>query len=742
MNFKKINKRYAILGLVFLLGAAGVGFFGYSQIKNLVEADTNALLEQITSQQKLAVTKDMDDSFSILESVSGTLDTNDLLNDTNVTKLRGIAEKRGYLRLVLVDADGNARSTDGKGRKLFKDELFHNVMSGRNQISGVFTPAANDREKVVAMAVPVYRNDQAVGVLACLRDTEEYAAAMQPQMSQMQSSSYVFTAAGEPVIFPKDYKGNFTASETAGVDKAEIDSIPELASVREEMGNGKKGIVKYADPKGEIKYLSYEPLRIKDWYLISVIPEKLFDQRLKSIFWIALAAGIGIMVLILVFVGLAAASNLKKQRVVETVAYIDRLTGLANGRRMAEAVSELSGQVQKRTYVSLYVHRFDRINYIFSYAAGSRLLQQMAEVLRDCVSEDELAARVKEDNFALLLISDGREREEARIQEIIRRLEQLRIKEGDTVYDYQCEFKAAIYEIKETLQFEQVQERTLLALGKERESDGSAVTFFDPEMEKQIDLEEILKKDIYAAFVNKEFIPYFQVMYELESGEIVGGEVLVRWNHPEQGILQPSQFLPVLESTGLIGELDMLMLSQACQKQRQWLDSNLLPVPLFVNISRLNFHKEGFLEDVVEIVQKYDIPPMLIALETSERTIQDNLERAVELETRLKKFGLRFAIDNFGLGSQSFQILCASSANTIKLDLGHFYRDTMTQKEYDIYSGIVDITKRLGIEMMAERVETKAQEDFLKKIGCTAAQGYVHSAPVSEEEFEKLAFGE
>ena len=264
----------------------------------------------------------------------------------------------------------------------------------------------------------------------------------------------------------------------------------------------------------------------------------------------------------------------------------------------------------------------------------------------------------------------------------------------------------------------------------------NAMRFFDPQMQHAINAHAALESELYKALEQKQFHLYYQIQVD-SSRRPVGAEALIRSIHPEHGLVSPAQFIPLAEETGLILPIGEWVLETACAQLKAWeRDEQTRNLVLAVNISARQFHQADFVDQVRAIVQRYVIQPNLMKLEPTESLLLENTQDTVSTMDGLKAIGIQLSLDDFGTGYSSLQYLKLLPLDQIKIDQS-FVRDIVTDpNDAAIVQTIIAMTKSLGLDVIAEGVETDAQHEFLDMSGCHTYQGYLFGRPVPIEQFE------
>ncbi|MDO4272737.1 MAG: EAL domain-containing protein [Eubacteriales bacterium] len=267
----------------------------------------------------------------------------------------------------------------------------------------------------------------------------------------------------------------------------------------------------------------------------------------------------------------------------------------------------------------------------------------------------------------------------------------------------------------------------------------SSFTRLDEEMKES----RALMEDMYRALEQHEFIPYYQPQYDFKTGEMIGAEALVRWQHPGKGMIPPGVFIPEFEKNGLVKELDMEMLRQVCESLRSWREQGLNPPSICCNFSRRHFDgDEEVAGRISGMAKEYGVPVSLLTVEITESALDEDAGNLKEELTRISELGTQIALDDFGVGYSSLGILTEFPINFLKIDKSFLDRDLQDRKNLELLKGVLNIAKALNLKTICEGVETKEQAELLKSLGCMYAQGYYYSRPVPAADFQAMMAGE
>ncbi|MBL0385889.1 EAL domain-containing protein [Tumebacillus sp. ITR2] len=423
------------------------------------------------------------------------------------------------------------------------------------------------------------------------------------------------------------------------------------------------------------------------------------------------------------------------QTELKRMAYYDDLTGLPNRRFMVQEIGksiERAGQNGTLTaLLYLDIDRFKNINDSFGHAFGDRFLQAVAERLQQCCAESGLfVARVVGDEFTILLSN------QSSYTSIL-----------DTVsYLLHCIGRQFLIEGKELFMTPSVGiaiyplhalDADTLLKNADSAVHTAKITRHQVEIYRQSDRDPAelysLEKDLRVAVANREFVLYYQPKVDIQQGSITSVEALIRWIHPQRGMVSPADFIPLAEDTGLIPQIGDIALEIACLQAKAWLEAGT-PLRVAVNVSALQFHQGDYVEQVVDKLRQTGLPPELLELEITESVVMKDVERVKQTMQELHQLGISISIDDFGTGYSSLQYLNLFPIQSLKIDRSFVQSIDSQADRAPIVTTIIAMAQTLGMEVIAEGVETEEQVDFLFKHGCNLVQGFIYFRPMPADQ--------
>ncbi|MBQ1554325.1 MAG: EAL domain-containing protein, partial [Clostridia bacterium] len=268
------------------------------------------------------------------------------------------------------------------------------------------------------------------------------------------------------------------------------------------------------------------------------------------------------------------------------------------------------------------------------------------------------------------------------------------------------------------------------------EAKSNTIIWFDEKIRAQINEERELEGLMHMALANDEFKLYLQPKHRVSDGALAGAEALVRWVNPEKGFISPGKFIPLFEKNGFVDEVDNHILEKLCQFQQKRVLNDRPPIPISVNVSRVQLSDPNLAQRICELVDSYRVPHRYIDLELTESACFDDMDVLINTINTLREMGFPVSMDDFGSGYSSLNLLKQLSFDTLKID-GEFFRHvTDPERAQSVVRSIVDMAKSLHMKTVAEGIETDEQVEFLRTTDCDLIQGYYYSKPISAEEFE------
>ncbi len=429
----------------------------------------------------------------------------------------------------------------------------------------------------------------------------------------------------------------------------------------------------------------------------------------------------------------------RSEEQIRALAYHDTLTGLPNrllfGDRLSLAVAQAHRQSQGLAVLFLDLDRFKLINDSLGHSVGDRLIRGVADRLTTCVREGDTVARLGGDEFTLLLPAVEREADAARVADKV--LDVLRVPfalEGRELF-VTASMGISLYPA-DGHDAETLVKNADTAMYRAKEDGRDNYRIYAHAMNATALERLALENSLRRALANEELVLYYQPLMNLASGSLHGMEALLRWQHPELGIVKPTDFIPIAEITGLILPIGPWVLKTACAQARRWQLAGHDGLSMAVNLSARQFQQPDLVAQVRRALDETGLPPRSLEIEITESNAMQNGETTVRTLQDLKSLGVRLSIDDFGTGYSSLGYLRRFPIDTLKIDQS-FVRDlTDDPDDAAIVSTMIAMARTLKLEVVAEGIETPGQLAFLADHGCDRGQGYQFSPPLPAREWE------
>jgi diguanylate cyclase (GGDEF)-like protein len=454
--------------------------------------------------------------------------------------------------------------------------------------------------------------------------------------------------------------------------------------------------------------------------------------------WIILIAGLLVTGVVVAYLWASG----RHARRVEVLALTDPLTSLANRRaflkRVAMAFAASKRGASPFAVLFLDLDDFKDVNDTLGHAIGDVLLREVADRLKGTVRPTDLVARFGGDEFAILQSDASDPMAAATLAARVGTFlaapfaiegHEARVTASIGISPYSADLAGA----------EAMMMQADLALYRAKDDGRNCFRFHTGELDQQVHLRVTLAEELRLAIDNAELELCYQPLVEIVSGRIVGLEALVRWNHPKRGLIMPSIFIPIAERTGAVVPLGQWVFDEACRQFKQWHDQGIAPQVLAVNVSGVQLKRATDLEDdIAASLARWGIKSGDIEVELTETVLMEVTQKHGDALERLRQLGVRIAIDDFGTGYSSLKYLTIYPVNRLKIAQELVFRVTSDARNATVVRAAIRLAQELGIEVIAEGVETEAQANFLISAGCAYAQGYYFSRPVNAERATEL----
>ncbi|WP_294431140.1 bifunctional diguanylate cyclase/phosphodiesterase [uncultured Treponema sp.] len=430
-------------------------------------------------------------------------------------------------------------------------------------------------------------------------------------------------------------------------------------------------------------------------------------------------------------------SRARLLKLMSKVKTTDALTGCLNLHGFQEIVGELLSLDEIHNFAVIFINfkNFKYINRKVTPDNGDIILRKYSMMVMGFLENEGYISRLGGDNFLVLVTKHT-------LKDFLRFIQQISITVNNkgVMEDVKISIRAGVYEADEETTFGDIMSNSAVALTAARHSKEHDIIFFRHEMLEKALHDKGISNMFMDSLAKNEFKVYYQPKVDLRTNKLCGCEALSRWYAQRQ--ILPSEFIPILESEGTIKNLDFYVLNIVCKNIREWLDKGIEPVRISTNFSKLHLSDERFEERIIEVLKKYDVNPSYLELELTELSDYQYFDRLVRFVNTMKTAGFKISIDDFGTGYSSMSLIRNLNPDVIKLDKSLIDNvaagDNQKSKTDRVISrSIINMAHELGINVIAEGVETKKQATFLKENNCLMAQGFLFDKALEHDEFEK-----
>lgn len=737
MNTKKEKFYFRTITMICLcFFVVGMGLTMYMMERSR-EQNIRYFEESVQSMES-SLTNLISSNIETLDGVAltiGEIEVTDLRHLLPV--IREINNRNAFYRMGFIHEDGKGDMVDMDGTihqdiDFSKEAFFQEAMGGKNSISNTLRDVYSDYY-LNYYGVPVVMNGEIIGVLAAADRTERLRSVLDTSIYSRGGFANLIDSKGTYVI------RSLKSAEITSIDELGAFGPGQLEQIYQEMEAGQKGFLEFED-HGERSWATYLPVGFNDWFLIGIVKEQEVNAAYYSIMGTVALVAAAMIIFTLLLYSMNRMQQ-KNERRLEKLAYQDSLLEIDNFVKFSMDLKEKLKRepFQKAAFWYGDIDDFKIFNETFGYQAGDQFLKNMAALLQESLRDGEMFCRESADHFVGIRYYHDRGELTDWYFKLAEKLEHYSLFERDS---FRLVLSIGFYcadTSEGLLTVNEMYNRAKMAQKSIKQEKSIKYAFYSEEIRKSILRDNELEAHMKGALEKGQFKVFIQPKTALrENNRITGGEALVRWEMPGQGMISPGEFIPLFEKNGFIVPLDRFMFESVCRWLSHYLKEGGRHIRIAVNVSRLGIFQEDFLEFYTTTKQKYHIPDGMLELEFTESlAIEDNVllgRRARELKER----GFICSLDDFGAGYSSLNTLKDLPIDVLKLDMLFFKKGADEQRARIIIANIIHLAKQLKIRVVAEGVEEPGQVEFLKENGCDVIQGFVFERPIPAEDFRAL----
>ncbi|MBE5936579.1 MAG: EAL domain-containing protein [Lachnospiraceae bacterium] len=384
--------------------------------------------------------------------------------------------------------------------------------------------------------------------------------------------------------------------------------------------------------------------------------------------------------------------------------------------------------------VRLDIDHFRIVNDLYNWQVGNNILLHIAKVIKEYLPKDSTFGRLSGDIFVLCVKYSDKEE----LEELLYKIK-TEICKYDIMVDLNPHF--GIYlEVEKDIPVYLMCDRAGIALSVIKGNLLNTISYYDVAIGKKNTNFKFIEANMHKAIEQNQFFIQLQPKVDMFTDTVVGAEALIRWEHPEKGLIRPDIFISIFEKNGFIIKLDEFVWEETCKQIRKWIDMGIKPVPISVNVSRIHIYDKYFVDKVTSLVKKYNIDTKYLELEFTESALLEEVDELYQLMKQLKEKGFVLLMDDFASGYSSLNTLKSAPFDIVKLDKDFISEISNSERDRQLVSSTISLINSQNMDIVVEGVEKKEQVDILKQSGCRIAQGYYYSRPINISDFEKLAF--
>lgn len=734
------NKSFTLITILFLTSLfLTMGYIYIEDTKHLLMSEAKIHIKEVAVQGSQLAQRQIEKDLDVLNIFSNYYASNpDIPNEEKMKNLLDEMENQKFYTMAIVDINGNAENTKGDKFSVKDREFFKNSIKGKKYVSSPYVDEVNKSIKKIAISVPLLNNDKVVGVLYCTYNINTLMKLINISFYENNSISYVVKNDGTIILHPQ---GDSLSKNIYKLLEQDND-IQEVNRLKKELQENKTGAT-VLNMLEERRYLGYATMDngnsennyIKDWNLIFSIPETVVFSNSKQIINRAVYAVLSIVLIFIAIIFYIIYIKKSNEKEILSLAYEDKVTYIGNQNKFYRECSKYLLDKPSLNYIIVYfdINNFKMINDTFGYEFGDNLLITIAKALKEELTEGEVYARLSSDYFAIFCdYKNGRNK-------IIRKLDNIRSNiESNLSIVFEISLCVGIYFVEEgEVDIQKAVNKANMARSVAK---GKNINYaiYNEDVRNKLSEESMILDDIKIALVKNQFEVYYQPKFSLVTGEMIGSEALIRWNHPEHGFISPAVFIPIAEKSKLILKIGRFVFERVCNDLSEWKKQGKKIVPVSVNLSRVELYQPDIVKFINKTIQMYNLSSDFIEIEITETVAINELNILKNVLNELRKHGFSISMDDFGTGYSSISCLRDMPIDILKLDKSFLGGIEHDERSHNIAKSIVSLAKSLDLVVIIEGVESKEQAELMKQFGCDLVQGFYFARPMPAKNFLDL----
>ncbi|MBH7724244.1 EAL domain-containing protein [Clostridioides difficile] len=734
------NKSFTLITILFLTSLfLTMGYIYIEDTKHLLMSEAKIHIKEVAVQGSQLAQRQIEKDLDVLNIFSNYYASNpDIPNEEKMKNLLDEMENQKFYTMAIVDINGNAENTKGDKFSVKDREFFKNSIKGKKYVSSPYVDEVNKSIKKITISVPLLNNDKVVGVLYCTYNINTLMKLINVSFYENNSISYVVRNDGTIILHPQEDSLSKNIYKLLKQDN----DIREINRLKKELQENKTGAT-VLNMLEERRYLGYATMGngnsennyIKDWNLIFSIPETVVFSNSEQIINRAIYAVLFIILIFIAIIFYIIYIKKSNEKEILSLAYEDKVTHIGNQNKFYRECSKYLLDKPSLNYIIVYfdINNFKMINDTFGYEFGDNLLITIAKALKEELTEGEVYARLSSDYFAIFCdYKNGRNK-------IIRKLDNIRSNiESNLSIVFEISLCVGIYFVEEgEVDIQKAVNKANMARSVAK---GKNINYaiYNEDVRNKLSEESMILDDIKIALVKNQFEVYYQPKFSLVTGEMIGSEALIRWNHPEHGFISPAVFIPIAEKSKLILKIGRFVFERVCNDLSEWKKQGKKIVPVSINLSRVELYQPDIVKFINKTIQMYNLSSDFIEIEITETVAINELNILKNVLNELRKYGFSISMDDFGTGYSSISCLRDMPIDILKLDKSFLNGIEHDERSRNIAKSIVSLAKSLDLVVIIEGVESKEQAELMKQFGCDLVQGFYFARPMPAKNFLDL----
>lgn len=609
---------------------------------------------------------------------------------------------------------------------------FKEGMKGHKFVN--FSNSKYDDDKLIVLyAVPVFKNGKVAALVTGANDAKDYTRAVDITAFNEEAVVHILDGSGNLLLRDPNPKAIFKTSifeDEDGVSREEKERVLKAQNPASYWFNDKNGVKKVA---------AFVPIGYNNWKILAILPFSSISHNTSAVLRYAILFLLLINIVVIFGMRYNTMIRRRSDNMIMDMALQDDVTHSYNKTSFyieAEKIlfDKKHSDDEKLAVIMMDIDNFKIINEIYDMKKGDSVLKDIAKIMSKCIAENGIFARFNDDVFAVMYRYKNDE-------DLISLIEAI----TDNIYKIRLNIKVVpsfgVYQVADkSLSVSTMCDKATIAKKTIKGMVDQRYAFFDESLSQALMADKEIEDEMQYALEHGQFVMYLQPKIDMRSNLPCGSEALIRWNHPKKGLIPPYKFIPLFERNGFIVDVDKYMWEQACKAIHSWIEAGLEPLPISVNISRIHFKYDGLVETIENLVKKYDVPKKYLELELTESAFLDNEGAVDSTIVKLQELGYIIAMDDFGVGYSSLNMLRKLPVNVLKLDRGFINEATCTERGFIVLNHVTQMARDLKATVVCEGIETTEQVDALKNAGCDIAQGFYYAKPMPIEEYNTFVY--